>query len=92
MNSIFNNYPHFTLIYLNDILVFSYSIYQHLEHLNQFYEIIKDNGLVLFENKLNLLQSKVTFLSFDISQGMYTPISRSLEFVSRVFDKLEDKT
>lgn len=43
------------------------------------------------EKKLNLFQSKVRFLCFDISQGMYTPISRSLEFVSKFPDELKDK-
>lgn len=92
MNSIFNDYSHFTIVYLDDILVFSDSINKHLQHLNQFYEINKDNDLVLSEKKLNLFQSKVRFLGFDISQGMYTHISRSLEFVSKFPDELKEKT
>ena len=54
MNSIFNDYSHFTIVYLYNILVFSDSINQHLQHLNQFNEIIKNNSLVLSEKKLNL--------------------------------------
>lgn len=42
--------------------------------MNVFYEIIKENGLVLSEKKLKIFQSKVRFLGFDISQGMYTPL------------------
>lgn len=92
MNTIFNDYSHFTIVYLDDILVFSDSINQHIRHMNLFYEIIKENGLVLSEKKLKIFQSKIRFLGFDISQGMYTPISRSLEFINKFPDELKDKT
>lgn len=46
INSIFNDYSHFTIVYLDDIFVFSNFINEHLQHLNQYYEIINDNGLV----------------------------------------------
>jgi hypothetical protein len=39
-----------------------------------------------------MFQSKVRFLGFDIAQGMYTPISRSLEFVNKFPNELKDKT
>lgn len=58
MNTIFNDYSHFTIVYLDDILVFSDSINQHIQHMNLFYEIIKENVLVLSEKKLKIFQSK----------------------------------
>jgi hypothetical protein len=92
MNTIFNKYSDFTIVYLDDILVFSESINQHFHHMELFYQIIKNNGLVLSERKLKIFQSKIRFLGFDIAQGMYTPISRSLEFVSKFPNELKDKT
>jgi hypothetical protein len=92
MNDIFNKYSDFVIVYLDDILVFSDSINQHIDHMNKFFEIIRSNGLALSEKKLKIFQSKIRFLGFDISQGMYSPISRSLEFVTKFPDKIIDKT
>lgn len=47
INIIFNNYSYFAAVYLDDMLLFSNSINEHMQHMNEFYEITKDNGLVL---------------------------------------------
>ncbi|RDY08892.1 hypothetical protein CR513_06827, partial [Mucuna pruriens] len=44
MNNIFNQYMDFSLVYLDDVLIFSKNINQHVQHLNQFINIIKENG------------------------------------------------
>ena len=42
MNDVFNSFSHFTIIYIDDILVYSSSID---EHLHSFLDTIKRNGL-----------------------------------------------
>lgn len=39
-----------------------------MQHLNQFYDLIKNNDLVLSEKKLNLFKSKIRFLGLTLSR------------------------
>jgi hypothetical protein len=55
MNAIFGDYMRkFVLIFMDDILVFSKSLDQHIEHLRMVFQ-------TLLENKLFLKFSKCTF-------------------------------
>ena len=36
MNDIFNNYTKFSIVYIDDVLIFSNSIEEHFQHLNFF--------------------------------------------------------
>ena len=74
MNNIFNPYIDFTLLYLDDVLVFSKNINQHFDHIEKFHTIIRENWLVISIRKMKL--TKVRFLGFEIFQGTITPISR----------------
>nr|KYP44611.1 Enzymatic polyprotein [Cajanus cajan] len=92
MNDIFYNYMNFTIVYLDDVLVFSISINQHIEHLNKFINIIKENGLVVYEKKIKIFHTKTRFLGYEIFQGTKTPIQRSLEFADKFPNEIKDKT
>ncbi|RDX88186.1 hypothetical protein CR513_30251, partial [Mucuna pruriens] len=61
-------------IYLDDVLIFSKNINQHIEHLEKFINIIKENGLVVSEKTIKIFQSKIRFLGFEIYQGTIKPI------------------
>ena len=78
MNEIFNPYMDFTLVYLHDVLVFSKTINQHFDHLEKFYNIIKENVVVVSAKKMKLFQPRVIFPGFKIYQGTITPISKSI--------------
>lgn len=66
MNEIFNPYSNFLIVYIDDILVFSSSIEEHLKHLNRFIQTVKDNDLSLLASKINLFQTKIRFLGHQI--------------------------
>ena len=91
MNEIFNQFSYFIIVYIDDVLVYSSSVEQHLKHLNKFIETIKRNGLSLSATKINLFQTKIRFLGHHIHQGSITPIQRSLEFADKFPDEIKDK-
>jgi hypothetical protein len=92
MNDIFNPYSDFIIVYIDDVLVFSKTIEQHIKHLKIFKNIIRHNGLVLSAPKMKIFQTKVRFLGHEIDQGTIVPISRSIEFASKFPDVITDKT
>jgi hypothetical protein len=69
MNDIFNHFSHFTIVYIDDVLIFSKSIEKHWKHLNDFLDTIKHSGLIVSASKIKLFQIKIRFLGFDISKG-----------------------
>lgn len=54
MNDILNPHSEFTIVYIDDILIFSQSLDQHFKHLNIFKELIKRNGMVISSKKIKL--------------------------------------
>ena len=48
--------------------------------------------LLFPKQKMSLFQTKIKVLGHYISQGMITPIERSLEFANKFPDKIIDKT
>ena len=59
MNDIFTHFTYFSIVYINDVLIFSKSIDDHWKHLDIFVKIIKHNGLVVSATKINLFQDKI---------------------------------
>nr|KYP33646.1 polyprotein [Cajanus cajan] len=84
MNDIFNPYTSFSIVYIDDVLIFSQSLDQHFKHVNIFVKIIKQNGLAVSSSKI--------FLGHIIHQGKITPISRSIEFSDKFPNQIIDKT
>ena len=59
MNNIFTPFIEFSIVYINDVLIFSKSIEDHWKHLEIFVKIIKHKGLVVSATKINLFQDKI---------------------------------
>ena len=55
MNDIFNDYNKFSIVYIDDVLIFSNSIDERFKHLKIFQKIVKENGLVISAIKIKLL-------------------------------------
>jgi hypothetical protein len=91
MNDIFNPYTSFSIVYIDDVLIFSNSIEQHWKHLETFIKIIQYNGLVVSPTKIKLFQDKIRFLGHNIYQGKITPIDRAIQFADKFPDEIKDK-
>ena len=92
MNDIFNSFSHFTIVYIDDVLIYSNSIDEHWKHLYSFLENIKRNGLVVFAKKIKLFQTKERFLGYDIFEGQIRPIDRVIQFANKFPNVITDKT
>ncbi|CAL8088262.1 unnamed protein product [Prunus armeniaca] len=92
MNEIFNPYNHFSIVYIDDVLIFSESIEQHWKHLHKFLQIVKQNGLVVSAKKIKLFQTNIRFLGFNICQSQISPIDRVIQFADKFPDQILDKS
>ena len=61
MNEIFNEYTRFSIVYTDDVLIFSNSIEENFKHLKNFQKIVSDNGLVISATKIKLFQANIRF-------------------------------
>nr|XP_016453228.1 PREDICTED: RNA-directed DNA polymerase homolog [Nicotiana tabacum] len=48
MNSIFNDYSYMSIVYIDDVLIFSDNIDSHFKHLNTFLKVVKRNACFSF--------------------------------------------
>ena len=84
-------YTNFIIVYIDDVLVFSKNIDQHWKHLNIFYKVIIQSGLVISVRKIKLFQTKIQFLGFKIKFDQISPINRVIQFSDKFLDKIKDK-
>jgi hypothetical protein len=91
MNDILNHFSYFTIVYIDDVLVYSKSIDEHWKHLNSFLDV-KHNGLVVSAKKIKLFQTKIRFLSFDIFEGQIRPIDKAIQFADKFPHVIIEKT
>ena len=91
INDIFNAYSRFSIVYIDEVLIFSNSIEEHFQHLRIFQKLARDNGLVISASKIKKFQTKIRFLGFEIYQGTIKPIQRAIEFANKFPDELKDK-
>jgi hypothetical protein len=92
MNDIFNPFIHFTIVYNDDVLIFSKSIEEHWKHLNAFLYTIKHSGLVVSAKEIELFQTKIRFLGFDISEEKIRLIDGAIQFADKFPDFITEKT
>ena len=57
------------LVFIDDILICSKNLQDHLKHLQNFYELVYKHGLVLSESKMEIGKTKIEFLGFKIQKG-----------------------
>ncbi|KAG0435558.1 Retrovirus-related Pol polyprotein from transposon 17.6 [Dictyocoela muelleri] len=67
MNKVCENFLYkFVIVYLDDIIIFSTTPEQHLEHLQLIFERIKNFGFKLNIEKCHIMKSRIKFLGYDI--------------------------
>ena len=61
INDIFTPFTDFSIVYIDDVLIFSKSIDHHWKNLDIFVKVIKQHGLVVSSSKISLFQDKSNF-------------------------------
>ena len=71
MSKIFSSILDSTLVYMDDILLFSSDYYSHLELLKKFADLVRKNGTMLSQKKMQLASTKIEFLGMHLKDGQY---------------------
>ena len=80
MDGILGDLP-FCVVYIDDILIFSPSQKEHLQHIQEVLRRLQDNGLILHPGKCLFGQSKIEFLGHTISPDGVTPLPAKVEAI-----------
>ena len=68
MNKIFREYLwKFILVFFNDILVYNYTLEEHLEHLRVAFSLLTFHHLVVNKKKCSFIASRIEYLGHIIS-------------------------
>jgi hypothetical protein len=92
MNDILSPLSKYSIVYIDDVLIFSKFIEEHWKHFNSFLEVIKVNGLLVSATKIKLFQTNIRFLGYNIHQSKTSPISRVIQFAYKFSNKILEKT
>jgi hypothetical protein len=75
-----------TLIYIDDVLLFSKDEESHATLLKQFAKIVHHHGIMLFESKMLICQKEIKFLGMIFADGAYTPSTHIAEELKKFPD------
>ncbi|KAH9717003.1 hypothetical protein KPL71_021663 [Citrus sinensis] len=73
MAQIFQPLLHHTLVYIDDLLLFSGTPEEHQVLLQQFHDIVDQYGIMLSEKKSTIATDTVEYLGMQIKNGFYQP-------------------
>ncbi len=73
MNRLFGHLP-FVFTYLDDHLIASATLEEHLQHLAEFFQVLQDNGLTINPSKCTFAVTSVKFLGHMVSESGIKPL------------------
>ncbi|KAL9267493.1 Transposon Ty3-I Gag-Pol polyprotein-like protein [Drosera capensis] len=70
MNNVFQPFLNqFVVVYLDDIVVYSKTLEDHVEHLRQVFQVLRENELYVKREKCSFAQEETTFLGHVVGKG-----------------------
>ena len=80
MDEILGDIPH-VFVYIDDILVASENMEQHLQDLKMVFKILSDNGLVINRKKCVLGKSSIEFLGYHVDKDGVKPLDERVDAI-----------
>ena len=71
-------------VYIDDILVASESVDQHLGDLRHTFETLRENGLVVNKKKCLLGRSQIEFLGYSVDKNGISPLPHRVEAIRKI--------
>ncbi|KAL6145853.1 hypothetical protein ACLB2K_056537 [Fragaria x ananassa] len=90
MDNIFKPYSDFCIVYIDDILVFSKTINEHLKHLEQVCKLIVQKGIILGQKKIHLIKGEIDFLGIHVKDGEIRLQDHIVKKISQFPDNIPD--
>ena len=82
MNDLLGEYlDKFVLVFLDDVLIFSANLQDHVEHLKKVLRKLREHQLFAKASKCEILKTSIEFLGQQICRGGMTPIETKLKAV-----------
>ncbi|KAL0373955.1 UNVERIFIED_CONTAM: putative enzymatic polyprotein [Sesamum radiatum] len=91
MDNLFKDYFEFMFVYIDDILIASKNMKDHIKHLEIFSDACHKEGLVLFEKKATIAVNKIEFLGIRIDEIGIELQEHIVEKIRNFSDVLKDK-
>jgi hypothetical protein len=91
MEDVFRNHS-WVVVYIDDILVCSKNLQEHLKHLQIFYQLVFQHGLVISKRKMEIGKTDIKFLGLRINKGQVVLQEHVLNIFSHFLDQIIDKT
>ena len=91
MDKIFENLKHCCLVYIDDILIFSKTLEQHMHDLEAITQKCIDHGIILGQKKCIYAEQEIEFLGLKIKDGEIVLQEHVLEKIEKFPDKIEDR-
>jgi hypothetical protein len=82
MDKLFRHLP-FLFMYLDDILIASKDLAEHMRHLRQVFEILQSAGLQINPSKCTCSVSSLTFLGHNVNSSGISPMGETREGTHR---------
>ena len=84
MSKVLTGLNHFTFTYLDDVLIFSKSYEEHLQHLNEVFQTFKAAGLKIKLSKFQFFKTQLHYLGHKISADGLEPLPEKLEVIKNL--------
>ena len=81
MSIVLEGLENFSMAYLDDIIIFSSSVREHLQHLQAVFERLKSHGLKLKLPKCQFMNEETRYLGFVINKNGIKPDSNKIEVI-----------
>ncbi|UYV63691.1 hypothetical protein LAZ67_2005321, partial [Cordylochernes scorpioides] len=93
INQVMQKYKlNFVTHYFDDFIIFSDTLEDHLQHLQQFLTVCQHENIKLNYNKCLFFKTNIYFLGYTVTAGTYAPQTRNLDTISAIKPPTNQKT